>query len=701
MSAGAADATWRSGAWGHGAWGTWACAALAAIALAACGDGVRPTVVIGAPAELTAGLEEFVEFIPARGLEVTDGEARASRGLYRIDVALDLPDCAECYRVEPVPGDAAAWVVHAGDVLGVHYGVAEVFELLGYRFRHPFATYVPARPRPDPAAVARLGQLHRPAMTERGLHLHTLHPTEAEYAVWEPTDGGVKARRIFDWIVKNRGNFVQWVGLDDILDDERRAAWRADTGALLAAAHARGLRVGLGLQIFGASSLQLGFDLIDDEDAPAEPQIAARLPLIVDGVPFDTYELSFGEFFGADPDAFVQTVDLVYRQLHALAPAADVTAVIHVGDSPDQRVTYRGENLIYYFLVKFADPRIVPQFHTVMYYNLWDDAGGAYHHADFSEHREFLLKRLRDGQRVQYKPETAYWVAFDNSVPVYLPIYLLSRQLDRDRIAATAAAAGHPPLTEELLFSSGWEWGYWQNDALGLRAMYAPPTSVAEQLAELYAPDHPALALRIVELATAQYDGLIGQRLAAYQAGRDALIDLGAQAGVIAAPDRVDVDDIGRLEPAARAAFAAGTGAALTRYAETLAEIAARIERLPATDRWVAEIIDGAAVTRLRAQFIAAIYAAAVAAADGDDPAARAALATAEAAMTEARAVVARRHGDRHDPDPRLIDSSNRTLYQYGYLRFADDLCFWERERVMATNAVLGASGNPPGCFFP
>ena len=49
-----------------------------------------------------------------------------------------------------------------------------------------------------------------------------------------------------------------------------------------------------------------------------------------------------------------------------------------------------GENLIYYFLVKFADPAIIPDIHTVMFYNLFETAGGAYHHEDFAEHRAYL-----------------------------------------------------------------------------------------------------------------------------------------------------------------------------------------------------------------------------------------------------------------------------------------------------------------------
>ncbi|MEZ4401831.1 MAG: hypothetical protein R3B06_17515 [Kofleriaceae bacterium] len=680
--------------------------ALAACALAACGDDPRSVVSVTAPPELVATFTEFVGFIPGRFDVVASGEPTPA-ALYRVEVVTDLGSCSECYRIDPVANDPRAWVVHASDRLGAQYGVAEAFELLGYRFRHPFDTYVPARPSPSADGLARLGTLHTPAMAVRGLHLHTLHPTEALYALWEPDDDGARARRIFDWVIKNRGNLVQWVALDDILDDARAATWRTLTSALIDDAHARGLRLGLGFQLFGASSLQQGYDLIDDPVDPMVPststsaQIARRLPRLVDGVPFDVYEMSFGEFFGADPAVFVATVSDAYQQLHALAPQAEVTAVIHVGNSPEQRVTYMGEDLIYYFLVKFADPRIVPQVHSVMYYNLFEDAGGAYHHDQFDEHRQFLLDRLRAGLRVQYKPETAYWVAFDDSVPTYLPLYLLSRQLDRDRIAAAAAAGGFASLAEELLFSTGWEWGYWQNDVLSMRAEYEPPASVLAQLIDLYAPDHPELPARIVELAEAQHAGLIGQRLAAYQAGRDALIDAAAPR-IVAAPDRIDVDDVADLSPADRARFDADVVVPLEAYAARLADIAARTTNRAAADRWAAEVIDGVAVTQLRAAFVAGVYRAVTAQAAGDAAAAAAALAGADRAYAAAVDVVARRHADRHDPDPRLVaNNDNRTIYAYGYLRFANDLCFWRRERVMAGNAVDGTALTPPDCFFP
>lgn len=674
--------------------------AAAALLLAACGDDApRPVVALSVPADLVPVFEEFTAFIPSRGSvrEAGQGAADAS---FHVDVVVDLTGCTECYRVDA--GAAPnAWVVHASDRLGAQYGVAEVYELLGFRFRHPTDTYVPPRPAPDAAALAGLGVVRAPEMTVRGLHLHTLHPIEPLYALWDPEPGQEKARRIFDWIVKNRGNLVQWVALDDILEPTRGAQWQADTAQLLASAHARGLKVGLAFQLFGASSLQAGYDLVDDDTMPAAPQIAARLPRLVDGVPFDVYELSFGEFFGAEPAEFVATIDEFYDQLHALAPNAEIDAVIHVGDSPEQRVTYMNEEMIYYFLVKFANPAIVPQVHTVMYYNLFEDAGGAYHHDEFDEHRAFLLDRLRTGRRVQYKPETAYWVAFDNSVPTFLPLYVRSRWLDVDRIAALAAADGHEPLREHLMFSSGWEWGYWQNDVAALRTSFARPATYRALLDHMYAPDAPALAGLIEEVAEAQHQALIVERLAAYYAGRDALIDAGAQAGIIAAPDRTDVDDVAALDAAGRAALQTNVVDRMTAFADALVAIERRLPVPARGDRWTGEVVDGVIVDRARAQFVAAVFAAALAAAAGDTTAGEAALARADTAFADGRAAVTRRHADLHDQDPRyLYPGPNRSIYQYGYLRMAEELCFWERERAMARNAVRGTTGAPPGCFL-
>ena len=281
-----------------------------------------------------------------------------------IEVAVDATLPAEGYRLEAGLGRCGQRVA-APDVLGAQYGVSHALENLGFRFRHPYDPLVPDEPAL--IAGAQLGQVHSPDIPTRGFQLHTIHPTEAYFATWEPGQDNLdNARRIVDWLIKNRGDYLQWVGLDDIMDPAQHAAWKTHSQALIEAAHTRGVRVGLNIQLFGQSNLQRGFDLSDDDTGtvPLADELAARVPLVTDGLSWDVLDVSFGEFFDAEPMRFVEAVNQTAAALRAGAPQAEIHAVVHVG--ADTRVSYMGQDLIYYFLVKFADMRIVPWIHTVM-----------------------------------------------------------------------------------------------------------------------------------------------------------------------------------------------------------------------------------------------------------------------------------------------------------------------------------------------
>jgi hypothetical protein len=94
-------------------------------------------------------------------------------------------------------------------------------------------------------------------------------------------------------------------------------------------------------------------------------------------------------------------------------------------------------------------------------------------------------------RQVIYHPETAYWVSFDNSVPLVrslspppsiltaaipliqqnfcacsihlfqflAPIYAYNRVWDLQLIASRENASYH--IDGQVDFDSGWEWGYW------------------------------------------------------------------------------------------------------------------------------------------------------------------------------------------------------------------------------------------------
>ena len=422
--------------------------------LAGCGDNARGNISINGPAQWRGVFGDFVTFTEYRGLSLgTDGD-------FQIEIVQDpsIPD--EGYRIDrPVPAadgrdQPIIYTVAARDVLGAQYGAAAVLEDLGFRFRHPFDTYSPREPKAGAEGLLDHA-VHAPQIRLRGLQLHTLHPIEGYFAFWEPSPGSTNdARHIIDWLIKNRGNYLQWVGLDNIMEPMAHEKWQAFTRALIDYAHMRGVKVGLNVQLFGKSNLQLAFDLYDNENISLAQSLSERLPLITKELPFDIYDLSFGEFFNSEPQKFIDSTNQVATQLRSLAPASEMHAVVHVGAT--QRVQYDNRDLLYYFLVQYTDASIIPDIHTVMFYNLVDDAGGAYQHDNFFEHRDYITQRMCAGQRVAYFPETAYWVAFDDSVPMYLPLYVYSRWTDLKYLADQAAQPGCVPLDEHLLFSTGW-----------------------------------------------------------------------------------------------------------------------------------------------------------------------------------------------------------------------------------------------------
>ncbi|MEJ7597610.1 MAG: hypothetical protein WKG01_06845 [Kofleriaceae bacterium] len=543
--------------------------------------------------------------------------------------------------------------------------------------------------------------MHAPQIRVRGFQLHTLHPIEGYFAFWEPSPRATNdAHRIIDWVIKNRGNFLQWVALDDIIDDAgRHAAWKTFTAELIDYAHARGVRVGINIQLFGQANLQQAFDLSDDKTGtvPIADEIAARLPLITDGVTFDVYDLSFGEFFNAEPEEFIASVNEVQAQLAVRAPSAEMHAVVHVG--AEQLVSYMGEDLLYYFLVKYAHPAIIPDVHTVMFYNLFEPAHGAYQHTNFAEHLEFIRERACAGEKVGYFPETAYWVAFDNSIPQYFPLYVHNRWLDLARLRELGQCGA---IDNHLLFSSGWEWGYWLHDVTALRASYELPADPRALIAAELGRDLGDATDDVVDLMAVQRQYLMDRELVQYLAGRDAAIDAGRSLDIVSQPDRITFEDL--VAGGDPAAFETRVMAPLREYADAVGALDERVRaRDLVANRWTAELRDGFAIDHLRARFVLETYGGLLAHLAGDAAGAAGHVDAAAARRPDARAVVASRHADHHDTHKRhqLDSTTNRTFYQYGYLYNADTLCFWQRELTQVETVLGSATQAPKGCLLP
>ena len=629
---------------------------------------------------LESALQSFVDTMSVPNVVLSSVDDPIERNAIQIDVFLDDVQ-NESYTMEGVGNKIE---IHGGDILGVQYGLAHALEMQGFRFYHPYETLVPNELTPF-VDSEEFGVVHEPQMARRGIHLHILHPIEGYYDFWE-LDNVQRAEQVGSWVIKNRGDYLQWVGLDDITDNPiRMEEWKVKSHDVVENLHHQGLEVGIGVQIYGSGNLQNAYDLIDNTSGDIQEQITDRLSPILTAAEFDLLEISFGEFFGEEPQTFIDTLDAV----HSIAKEIDIDietgARIHVG--ADLLVEYEGVEQIYYFLAQYANEEIVPWVHTVMYYNLFDPANGAYHHDDFSEHQDFLFSRLREGLPVVYFPESAYWVAFDNSVPQFLPVYVYSRWKDLIEINNRVEQEDMTPLQEHVLFSSGWEWGYWQNDVATLRMNWKLENSYEETLEEMFAPlSEYGIANVVAQIAALQKDYLIDQKLDRYICGVDVIMELGYGTGIVSQPPRPSFSEISQME-----------SDVVLDVVERLRTFAQKqqlqADRLLGIDNpWVREIHEGISINVLRANYMALLMENVV---RGDSD-----FTAVDELFSQAKVIVENRAENAHDPDmERLIsEDDNATIYQFGYLHRAHELCYWERERIQAQNVVLDTSFPAPGC---
>ena len=140
---------------------------------------------------------------------------------------------------------------HGSDRLALQYGAAHFLEEMVF-VPPPDQTLFPKRCLRLMTSDA-LNVRHKPDMERRGIHLHTLHPIEGYFDFWEPGEDNVLgAERIIDWLIKNRGNYLQWVALNDIVGSESGAnAWAGHNQAILDYAKKRGIQTGIGVQLYG------------------------------------------------------------------------------------------------------------------------------------------------------------------------------------------------------------------------------------------------------------------------------------------------------------------------------------------------------------------------------------------------------------------------------------------------------------------
>lgn len=546
-----------------------------------------------------------------------------------------------------VLGDTGTTVVLAAATsrLTRQYAAYEVLRRLGVRFYHPEDEYVPKVPDAQlrervatPTAVHREGADYVGDFYWRTWSFHLPHPLEQLEAFSDGDFPIDEAVHVNDWIVKNRGNRFRGPGRGVASQEsyDRRAAELEDLRRLLG--FSRGAGIGL-------HNIQQGVkpDIDPSSPIPVQQQIEDRVTQLLTDAPDARY---FGIHFGpteltVTPDEeTVQWLNWAGQKALALRPDIEVEINNHItGSQPsphfDDLGCPNGTNddgrIDYYDLAFHTDPRIGVTVHTVMFYPL-EGPAEVYGQRSFA-HKLCLIDQAQAERRtINWFPEGAWWLSFDNPVPVYLPLYMWTRWRDADLLSPYLPRSGGT-MRGHRMFNSGQEWGYWQQDyaggLYGFNADVTPEQVLGELFDPLCAPDVWPQSCAARDEASAVLEELIDHQRAlfleaadwegrpggiyAYFAGEDDADVIAEITGIAFRPVRVGFDKILNWSADDIALLRATDLAALTDSADAHAEWLARLEAIQSTvpeagAPWLAEVIDGVAINELRARQAVALY---------------------------------------------------------------------------------------------
>jgi hypothetical protein len=540
----------------------------------------------------------------------------------------------------------------------------------------------------------------------RGLQIHLLHPLEYLKSLMEPGESNLaEARRLVDWLVKTGQNHVQW----PLLGSVDWPSFAEHARQIAAYAHSRGVTVGASLNLSTKGSLQRNYVLVRDETKFAD-NIASGLSRALE-VPWDDIEIALGEFLAADPEKLLVWLDTAVAHVAKVSPSTRVNVQNHIGNFPELYVDFRGEKKTFFYHVpKYADPRLGQTVHTLFWFDTYRDRG-MYMHPDFKFQREYMLSQLPK-RRVRYFPESAYWIAADVDVPVFLPEFIESRWIDINGLDRDIRAAGLPPLEGHVTFNSGHEWGFWMTDYLTAKMLWEPAAPLDRFVAHYgaaYGSCAQGVTAELAQFIALQKKYLFEGQLTQYVSGEDATVETGASVGYVIRPIRTKFEVLVTGSENDRVAFETDVLApleAMTRETRPIEDsLAARCRGSDAAlTPWCNELRDGVRIVRMRLEHAVIIYRAVLAYARGDRDGARGGLSKARAKTGEAKEVIEEREKAYRFDLGRLTDAyDNPTFYPFGYLRQAHTQCLWKRReelaRLIIEEDALYSTSDVPTCL--
>lgn len=331
-----------------------------------------------------------------------------------------------------------------GLIFGI-YGLLD--EVLGFRFIHPKQTIKPKKVE-WPKAI---NYSSTPRFSKHGFHLHTQHPLELTEQLHNPDfpNAWQDVQEYINWLVRNRQNYWEWCLLRTV-DMEK---WQPHAKQMVDYSHQRGIMIGIdvSLHMIQQRTFQLYKSWPKSWRSKENQMLRSLDQLYYANWDFLNVEFNTAEFIGGKDKlksrlkrTLIATARNKYNsnimgRKHVVSPENMVGEQADVFSANDSIDLYRGVGI-----------------HTVMMYGLEDSVAPVYENQNF-HHIYKDMQHENHVREVWFYPESAYWVTYDNSVPMLLLPYLLGRLND-------ILLCEKENVPNHLTFSSGWEWGYWAVD---------------------------------------------------------------------------------------------------------------------------------------------------------------------------------------------------------------------------------------------
>ncbi len=641
----------------------------AVLAQAALGPDAAPAPVVEGDAAVTTPLVVRVELDAAQQAELGD----------------------EGYRLGGADGNV---LVTAATSVGASHALYRVAADAGARWYHPEEGAVIHK---EGATLPGYSTMGTPRFRLRGFHEHTQHPIVMSdvYLRPEPQFRDYASRYIA-WLARNRQNAMSFHMLKTVDLD----AWLPYITDIIGEAHDRGVKVGMVLSF--VDQQQNNYKLLDgpvaDAGAPMDEMVLRmQLDRFADaGFDFFAFQIGSSEFTKPEDADVLRWLDVATA--HLVERGVEPFTWIHTTCDLEA-----DDGSLFYHLPLRADPRMGAWVHTTMYYDLTHPAP-VYGCESFAQQADFIAQA--DGQRPQvYFPETAWWLGFDNNMPLVMPLTGYSRAWDIQQNLRDTAVEGH------ITFTTGREWTYWQYDHFLTRITWDDGVDWADYLdwiAPLYGARGDRVSATLQRWTSLQKKHFYDQDplIYFYLAGELRQDEIGENAGILARRPKPSFVSILNLDDDAYAAWAASD---LQMLEAMYDEYAGLLEPLPKpTDDekggLYGELYDGLWVYVRRIEHTIALYrgvtavrGAIAARAAGDEALLMSIQAEVERWRTKAAdittEVVARlqaAEGRYRYPIELLARDKPETLtsYPYGYLSETSTGHFWTRRDAQFADLV-------------